>query len=307
MSRSRASSASRAERFAVVTASAAWATALAGAGARRSSRASWASRAERFAVVTASAAWAIPNPAATPKVAGRKPSASGKSNISQKAFRNLLARLDRVEAELARLKGKNGQRAADKKVRTLLDTPYVGMVNAGTNNAVRYFAARLIFVNPTSKPITIKRDELRLNVEGKTGLVEVLNGSASADQAVTHTSTPGVDVIPSGNCGPDMDSELIAGDAFGRSLDQWKQSYDLVLLDSPPILPVADARILAGKVDGAILTLRASHCRKEEVFGAISLLASSGCKPLGTVLVGADQASGYSGYGRYSYSARIVT
>ncbi len=149
----------------------------------------------------------------------------------------------------------------------------------------------------------------RLKIDSKVGLPDVLGGTVTQEAAIVHDCLPGIDVMPTVMGDDDRDPELIANGVFGRCLASWKQSYDFVLLDSPPILPVADARILAGQVDGAILTLRSSHCRKVDALDAVSLLASSGCRPLGTILVGVEKNLAYSSgqySGQYSYSASVV-
>ncbi len=139
----------------------------------------------------------------------------------------------------------------------------------------------------------------RLGIEASSGLTDVLSGSATQEEALVRDYAPGVDVMPTINAAAEGDTELIANGAFGKCLRNWKRNYDYVLFDSAPILPVADARILASQVDGAILTLRASHCRKADAVDAVSLLVSSGCKPLGTVLVGVEKALSYS----YAYAS----
>ncbi len=138
----------------------------------------------------------------------------------------------------------------------------------------------------------------RLGLQPEVGLTDVLAGSVAEELAVVRDFAPGVDVLPTNDSATEHDSELIASRAFGKCLRNWKRDYDFVLFDSPPILPVADARILASQVDGAILTFRASHCRKTEAIDAVSLLASSGCRPLGTVLVGVEKMLSHS----YSYA-----
>ena len=68
-------------------------------------------------------------------------------------------------------------------------------------------------------------------------------------------------------------------------LAKWRKAYDFVLVDSPPILPVADARILASQVDGSIMVSRSSHCKRADVIQACADLSAAGSPLLGTVLV----------------------
>ncbi len=89
--------------------------------------------------------------------------------VKQTQIQELLKRLEKVETELQQLKKANGGNipagAQDQKVVTLLESPYLGMTY-NSPNGVRYFAARLILVNLTAKPITIKREQINLEADG---------------------------------------------------------------------------------------------------------------------------------------------
>ncbi len=138
----------------------------------------------------------------------------------------------------------------------------------------------------------------RLHLPSVAGLAAVLAGAADEDSAIVATGVPKFDVLVAGKCPPGFNSELLADGVFRTCLQQWKKKYDFVLLDSPPVLPVADSRILAGQADGTILVLRAAHCRRAEVIQAYADLSAAGGRLLGTVLVGARLGAGYS----YDYS-----
>jgi HEAT repeat protein len=82
----------------------------------------------------------------------------------------LRRRLERVEGELARLKAEKQQIPTEKSEQTvlaLLETPYLGSLYAGSAREVRYFAARMIFVNLTPQSVTVKRENIRLVADGK--------------------------------------------------------------------------------------------------------------------------------------------
>ena len=146
----------------------------------------------------------------------------------------------------------------------------------------------------------------RLSLGGAAGLTDVLSGRATLEAVCTGDRLPSVDVMSAGTEAHRDETELLANGAFRKCVTEWKKKYDFVILDSPPVLPVADARILASQVDGVILTLRAAHCRRADAIDALNQLNAVGSKTLGTVLVGADQESGYHrDYGsNYDHSAR---
>lgn len=133
----------------------------------------------------------------------------------------------------------------------------------------------------------------RLSLSDSVGLTDVLSGNATLEAACRSDRLPSVDVMSAGTEAHRADTELLANGAFRKCVNEWKTKYDFVILDSPPVLPVADARILASQVDGVILALRAAHCRRADAIDALNQLNAVGSKTLGTVLVGADQEAGY--------------
>jgi capsular exopolysaccharide synthesis family protein len=139
--------------------------------------------------------------------------------------------------------------------------------------------------------------------EPKLGLSSVLLGSVSDDKAIMPTDTPNFDMLAAGERQPGFDFERLANGIFSSNLASWKKRYDIVLIDSPPVLPVADARILAGQADGTVMVLRSSHCRRSDVVQAYSDLSAAGGSLMGTILIGGEKGSGYGyGYG-YGYGA----
>jgi capsular exopolysaccharide synthesis family protein len=139
----------------------------------------------------------------------------------------------------------------------------------------------------------------RLGLENECGLCALLSGEAEERAAVTSTGFPNLDVIFAGRRSPVLNPELLANGVFGACLARWKKNYDFVLLDCPPVLPVADSRILARQVDGVIMVSRSSHCRRTDVIQACADLTAAGGPLLGSVLVGVQPGLGY-GY-RYEY------
>ncbi|UCG16665.1 MAG: polysaccharide biosynthesis tyrosine autokinase [Phycisphaerales bacterium] len=141
----------------------------------------------------------------------------------------------------------------------------------------------------------------RLSVEADVGLSMLLVGRADDNQAIHPTDVPGLDVIVAGRRPADSGWELLANGQLTASLARWKKSYDFVLLDSPPVLAVADARILAACADGVMMVLRSSHCRRADVVQAYADLSTTGTALLGTVLVGDESLSRYAYRRYYSY------
>lgn len=142
----------------------------------------------------------------------------------------------------------------------------------------------------------------RMKVTDEPGLRESLKDKTPEGLHVFSTETAGLDIMPAGqqNNG-DIVFEEFANGAFKNWLQRLfeQYGYDIILLDCPPILPVADAAILAGQVDATILVEREHVSRRTEVASALIRLASSGGHLIGTVFVGSGEHDHY-GYG-YSY------
>jgi len=136
----------------------------------------------------------------------------------------------------------------------------------------------------------------RCGVRAEPGLVGVLTSKATDAEAVSHYNGTDLDVLPAGRLGASHDPELLANGMIAASLKRWKSQYDVVLLDASPVLPVADARILARLVDGALLVVREGRCRRGDVADALALLWASGTKPLGTVIFASRNRIGYPSY-----------
>lgn len=141
----------------------------------------------------------------------------------------------------------------------------------------------------------------RIGVTELAGLKNILAGDSNAESAVVKDQLGRVDIVPAGTGEEELVRDTLANGVFSKALRQWKRDYDFVILDSPPVLPVADARILASQVDSTILTVRAAHCRRADAVEAVGLLTASGGRPAGTILVGADDNPGYiyGGYAEY--------
>ncbi|WP_197491321.1 exopolysaccharide transport family protein [Planctomyces sp. SH-PL62] len=95
-------------------------------------------------------------------------------------------------------------------------------------------------------------------------------------------------------------SRVFQGRAFGMLIARLRQLYDLIIIDSPPILPVPDALIMGRWTDGVVLTSRYDVSRAPQVERARRQLDLAGIPVLGTVINGMRTSDSY--YGRYSYS-----
>ena len=135
------------------------------------------------------------------------------------------------------------------------------------------------------------------------GLVDVLTQGATDAEAIRTDETPSLDVLPAGKHGQVHDPELLADGALATGLKRWRGLYDVIVLDTAPLLPVADTRILAAHVDGVIMTVREGHCRRSDVVDALTCCTAPGGKLLGTVFVSSHRARHYARYYSHYYTA----
>jgi capsular exopolysaccharide synthesis family protein len=141
----------------------------------------------------------------------------------------------------------------------------------------------------------------RLGIEHGPGLLAVLrNGAGLANGGVVALSSTFHVMPASGPIQCSSETEPLANGVFGKALERWRREYDVVLFDTPPVLPVADATILARQLDGALFVVRESHCRRSDVLEALASLRSTGSHLVGTIVFGSSRRSRYeSSY--YSY------
>ncbi len=132
------------------------------------------------------------------------------------------------------------------------------------------------------------------------GLVNYLTSRVDPESIVRPTEVPNLFVCTAGPIPPNP-SELLAADRLRELLDAVRSRFDFILLDSPPVLPVADAVILGPQVDGLVICARAGVLLREDAKHCGERLRYAGLKILGTVLnrYRSSTASPYSRRYRY--------
>jgi capsular exopolysaccharide synthesis family protein len=139
-----------------------------------------------------------------------------------------------------------------------------------------------------------------LGLEGAVGLTSVLAGQASLDDALQTWGDDLFSVLASGPVPPNP-SELLASDRMRKLLMELQETYDTILIDTPPLVPVTDAAAVAVHCDGALLITRHGATSRDQVQKAVGVLAGVNVRVLGTVF-SMTPASGTSSY-YYAYSS----
>lgn len=142
-----------------------------------------------------------------------------------------------------------------------------------------------------------------LGVEDEVGFADVLAGKASLQDVTGQDEASGASYITAGHATADSAS-LLDSENARRAIDILRKVYDTVIIDSPPLLAVSDARILAGIADATVLVARWGHTKRSVVdLGIRQILASQG-RLAGIVLSQVDVRKnskyGYPDSGAYS-------
>ena len=144
-----------------------------------------------------------------------------------------------------------------------------------------------------------------------TGLSDALldegSGKVTLDSVVRPSAVPGLYVLPGGS-EPANISKLLHSTFLDNLIEVARSEYDFVLIDSPPMMGMADARLLSRNADGVILISRAGETSPEQLTEAKERLADDGTPVIGTILNGCDlrieDPSYVSHYNSYAGVAR---
>ncbi|NEU30284.1 CpsD/CapB family tyrosine-protein kinase [bacterium LRH843] len=117
------------------------------------------------------------------------------------------------------------------------------------------------------------------------GLTNVLTGQTETNSVISPTLVPNLSVITCGPIPPNP-SELLSSRRMSQLLEELMTDYDYVFFDTPPVLAVADAQILANQCDGSILVVSSGQTDRQGAIKAKEQLASARAKLLGAVLNG---------------------
>jgi capsular exopolysaccharide synthesis family protein len=138
----------------------------------------------------------------------------------------------------------------------------------------------------------------RLDLEGAAGLSTVLVGRAEFDDVVQHWGEHGLDVLTSGALPPNP-AQLLDSPRMVALLDMLGARYDVILIDTAPVLPVTDALLLSRCTQGTLVVADSRRVRRHQLAGALRQLATVQAPLLGVVLnrlAGGKQVYGYGTY-----------
>src|SRR5208337_2955631 len=134
----------------------------------------------------------------------------------------------------------------------------------------------------------------KLNLDNSLGLSNYLTGAALPPEVVQKTDHPNLGFMASGPVPPNA-AELLSGTRLFSLISVGSEVFDLILFDSPPLLGLADAQLLAGTVASTIFVVGAGGTRKGMIRAALRRLQLARITPIGAVLTKFDPKSvGYT-------------
>ncbi len=140
-----------------------------------------------------------------------------------------------------------------------------------------------------------------LGIEGAVGLSNVLAGQFPIGDVLQQWGSHPLWVLPSGSVPPNP-SELLGSRHMAILLMEQRDEYDLIIIDTPPLLPVTDAAVVAARADGAVLVAGSGRTPQQRIRTAVASLRAVDSRLLGCVL---NKQRGKSGaeYHNYPYDA----
>ena len=258
----------------------------------------------------ASVAWQIPNRLQALRVAPALPSKSALASslgdcpelATWKRKPSLLAECTRTTLTSILLPSQN----ADGPRILVLTSPCAGdgktTVACNLSIAIAEIGRKVLLIDGD-----LRRPRLHkvFSTANNRGLSDVLWADGSLETAplsdlVRETEVSGLWLLPAGSCGV-TPSNLFYSPRMTRLLRRLRTEFDMILIDAPPMIHLADARVLGRLADGVILVVRAGQTTTESALLATQRFAEDGTHVLGTVLNSWDPKTsrGY-GYGSYS-------
>ncbi|MFJ5713875.1 CpsD/CapB family tyrosine-protein kinase [Neobacillus sp. NPDC093127] len=189
--------------------------------------------------------------------------------------------------------------SVDKEIKTIVVTspePADGKTTTAANLA--------IVLAQQGKQVLLVDADLRkpsvhytFNVSNIDGLTSILTRVIDIETAITKTYVPNLDLLTSGPVPPNP-SELLGSKTMEQIIKELKEAYEYIVFDTPPLLVVTDAQIMASKSDGVVMVVASGKTKKDRGIKAKELLEKANSQLLGVVVNGVDSKKD-SYYGQY--------
>jgi capsular exopolysaccharide synthesis family protein len=162
----------------------------------------------------------------------------------------------------------------------------VSSANSGEGKTTTTLNLAITFAQTDSKVLLIDCDLRKprihqyLGVVKTDGLTTILSKQKTFEEVVYHNLRPGLDCITSGSIPPNP-AELLGSEAMRSLIEELKEMYDYILIDTPPVTVVTDAVALSKIVSGVMLVVREGYTDHESIEQSLKLLRMAEAKVLG--------------------------
>lgn len=208
-------------------------------------------------------------------------------------FRRIFTRVSRADQE--------------RKIRTILFTSAEGGEGKTTSASLFAIVASLhqgLRTCLVDGDLHRPRIHRLFGLERTTGLAEILGRGAPIETGLTATRYDNLKLITAGEQHRSP-SELLVPDRIATMVGRLKLLFDLIVVDSPPLLPVSDPVVLSREVDGVALVLRAGRTQRDVALRARRILDDAGANLLGVIVNNVDDVLPYYyGHTYYHYPER---
>ncbi|HGH7179071.1 TPA: CpsD/CapB family tyrosine-protein kinase [Bacillus luti] len=188
--------------------------------------------------------------------------------------------------------------SVDNHIRSIMVTS----ANPGDGKTTTVSNLAVVFGQQGKKVLVVGADLRKPSIQdlfaahASNGLTNVLSGQTNVMQCIQKTDIENVYVMASGPIPPNP-AELLGNRVMDEVLLEAYNMFDIVLIDTPPVLAVTDAQILANKCDGVILVVRSEKTEKDKIVKTKQILDKASGKILGVVLN--DKKEEQEQYGYY--------
>lgn len=187
--------------------------------------------------------------------------------------------------------------SVDNHIRSIMVTS----ANPGDGKTTTVANLAVVFGQQGKKVLVIGADLRKPSIQdlfaahASNGLTNVLSGQTKVMQCIQKTDIENVYVMASGPIPPNP-AELLGNRVMDEVLLEAYNMFDIVLIDTPPVLAVTDAQILANKCDGIILVVRSEKTEKDKIVKTKQILDKASGKILGVVLNDKQEEQEQYGY-----------
>jgi capsular exopolysaccharide synthesis family protein len=168
--------------------------------------------------------------------------------------------------------------------------PQEGKTTTSINTAIvlAQKGGKVLLVDADMRRPTIHQT---FKLRNRTGLSTVLTGSSSADDLIVPSSIlPNLFVLPAGPP-PPHPAELLDSTMMRSLIEKWRQEYDHIVIDTPPVLSVTDAVLLSAQMDSVLLVIRSAQTSKDALRRSRDILAQVNARVMGVVVNAIDLQS----------------